>query len=184
MLDAATPLVQVTAQGTDWPAIAAGISAGVVGLAGIFGTLWQGKRSRETASNDLQRSLEAASKNLLIGINAENERGRRSTRREIYAKCLASLSVLLQALYDNNATSDRPAEQRNAAANSYRNALVAAYSAVAEVQLTAPEEVGRLASQDLLALMEIRGPSVKNFNLRESRDRLLRAMRADLDEST
>lgn len=37
MLDVASPVIQVVTTGTDWPAIVAVISTGIVGLAGIGG---------------------------------------------------------------------------------------------------------------------------------------------------
>lgn len=41
MLYAGSPVIQVVTTGVDWPAIAAVISTGRVGLAGISVTLWQ-----------------------------------------------------------------------------------------------------------------------------------------------
>jgi hypothetical protein len=67
--------------GMDWSAVA----TAAVGIAGIAGALWQGKRAREAASNDLQQNLKAASENLLTTINADNERARLSEKRRISA---------------------------------------------------------------------------------------------------
>src|SRR5215471_18310757 len=83
--------MEVVTVGPDWPAIAAGITTGVVGLAGIGGTLWQGKRSREAQTADLKASLDATADNLKVGINAENERARLAEKRRIYARCTTAL---------------------------------------------------------------------------------------------
>jgi hypothetical protein len=73
------------------------VITGVVGLAGIGGTLWQGKRARETASKDLRESLHANTRNLLLSISAENYRQHRAEKKEIYAACLAELAKMVQA---------------------------------------------------------------------------------------
>jgi hypothetical protein len=85
--DAISPVVQAVTVGPDWPAIAAAI---VVGLAGIGGTLWQGKRSREAQTVNLKQSLDAATENLKIGIGAEKERMQLTEKRRTYA-CIPSL---------------------------------------------------------------------------------------------
>jgi hypothetical protein len=179
MLNVTAPGVQIVTAGVDWPAIAAGISAGVVGIVGILATLSQGKRAREAASSDLHRSLDATNKNLITTINAENERARLATKRQIYTKCLGSLSVLVQAWYDDVANRGQPAE-RQVASDSSASALIAAYNAVAEVQLTAPDHIGHLAVRALTTLMDAKRQGLDNFSWRESREPLLQAMQKDL----
>ena len=73
MLDAIPPVVHVVTSGggTNWPAIVAPIAAGVVGVAGIIGTAWQGKRGREAQSKDLRDSINTAADNLRDSIDAE-----------------------------------------------------------------------------------------------------------------
>jgi hypothetical protein len=88
-MEAITPIVQVVTGGTDWPAIVAAITTGVVGLGGILATYWQGKRGQE-----------AASKNFSTTITAENERARLAEKRRIYAACLNALNDLAVAAAD------------------------------------------------------------------------------------
>jgi uncharacterized protein YbjT (DUF2867 family) len=78
-----SPVVQVVTGGTNWPAIIGAISTGVVGLAGIGGTLWQGKRAREAQTADLKTSLDATAENLQRSLNTENERARLAEKRRI-----------------------------------------------------------------------------------------------------
>jgi hypothetical protein len=73
------------------------VITGIVGLAGIGGTLWQGKRARETASKDLRESLNANSRNLQLSINAEDGRHRRAEKREVYAACIAAFAEMNRA---------------------------------------------------------------------------------------
>jgi hypothetical protein len=61
MLTATPPVVHVVISGgTDWPTIVAAVATGVVGIAGIIGTAWQGKRSRDMGRNTLRREAYAA----------------------------------------------------------------------------------------------------------------------------
>jgi hypothetical protein len=70
---------------------------GAVGLAGIGGTLWQGKRSREAQSADLKVSVDATAENLKLSIAAETERAYVVDKRRIYAAYHAALHTLLSA---------------------------------------------------------------------------------------
>ena len=49
----------VLSGGTDWPAIVAAISTGVVGVAGIIGTAWQSKRGRDLERDARRRDVYA-----------------------------------------------------------------------------------------------------------------------------
>jgi hypothetical protein len=80
-----SPVVQVVSTGTDWPAIVAAISTGVVGLAGIGGTLWSGKRS----------------------ITAEDRRAQLAEKRRIYAAYRAALNDFVVSSSNHNTESDR-----------------------------------------------------------------------------
>src|ERR1700689_5504064 len=82
MLDSIPPVIDVVTKGTDWPTIV----TGVVGVAGIIGTYWQGKRAREATSQDLRDSL-----------SAETDRALRTDRRVVYANLLAMITKMTNA---------------------------------------------------------------------------------------
>jgi len=101
----------------DWgPVITAGIT-GIVGLAGIGGTLVSAKITRKSAAENLRTS-----------IGAEDERARLAEKRRIYAQALASLTAV------------------NVMGKEERSRItLAATSAVNEVVLIAPSHVWELA---------------------------------------
>src|SRR5215469_3518258 len=70
---------------------------GAVGLAGIGGTLWQGKRSREAQTADLKTSLDATADNLKASINAEKERARLAQKRQMYVDCMTAFAEMISA---------------------------------------------------------------------------------------
>ncbi len=73
MLESAPTVVINSA--VDWPAVVAGISAGVAALAGIGATLWQASRT----------------------WGHEDKRAKIAEKRRIYAACLTTLSAGLRA---------------------------------------------------------------------------------------
>src|SRR5438552_300981 len=75
-MEALSPIVQAATTGTDWPAIAAAVSTGVVGLAGIVATFLSGKRT----------------------INAEDARARLAQKRQMYVGCLTAFAEMSNAL--------------------------------------------------------------------------------------
>lgn len=143
------------------------LTTGAVGLAGIGGTLWQGKRAREAASSDLRESLNTASKNLLTSINAENERARIAEKRRIYAHFIAALGDLLKT-WDQANTRDRA------------EALTGALAAVSELRLIAPNDLGSQA-ESLLTITAAPGQMRGDWAM--TRLLLIYAMRADLGEA-
>jgi hypothetical protein len=156
---AISPDVQVVTTGTDWPAIIAAITTGVVGVAGILATYWQGKRGQE-----------AASKNLSTTINAENERAHLAEKRRIYARCLTTLWELENAIATGGSTNDvLTAEQTTAA--------VSAITVQYELRLIAPSNVYKAENDVIIALMHQDG------NAGNLLDECPAAMRADLGET-
>jgi hypothetical protein len=189
----AAPPIQVVATGTDWPAIVAAITTGVVGLAGIGGTLWQGKRSREAQAADLKESLDSQAENLKAGINAENERARHADKRNVYASSLAAFNETM-----SSAVNYRVARQHASNEEELRHmrdrqddAQTAMFESLQVVMLIATQEVCERAihlQDGLIAFMKATfeedsndaAPSVKDIG--QLRDKLLRALRADLGE--
>ena len=175
--------VQIVTAGPDWPAIAAGISAGLVGLAGIGGTFWQGKRAREAASADLQASLNATAANLKASIEAERDRAGLAEKRRVYAQCFIRLdaareSKTREVIYRGDASTNwRPSEDDIRA---HDEAMIAALNAVSELELIAPPDV---AEQAVYALSILPGGSPVEANIwNRARHDLRSAMVADLGE--
>lgn len=180
MIVALAPVVQVVASGTDWPAIASGVAAGVVGVVGIVATYLQGKRSQQTQSTDLRVTLDATAKNLQTSISADNERAELAARRKLYGHCMSSFAIAMDSARLANRHSKDPLDRFAAA---YNNALVNALSAIYEVILSSPADVGNLASEALGSLTSLRsggeGSDEKCVNAQVD---LLAVMREDLGE--
>jgi hypothetical protein len=166
------------------------ISTAVVGLAGIFGTLWQGKRSREAQTADLKKSLDAATENLKLGIDADSKHSRDAEKRRVYAQCLASYDDLLDAsmtLKSSLSMSD-PA-RLDAAKARLDQATVAMNRAKSEVRLITSMKIYLLAD-DLAARIigyvteaqEGESHDVPSREIAAIRRDLILAMRADLGE--
>jgi hypothetical protein len=187
MQEAASTVVQVVTSGTDWPAIAAGIATGVVGLAGIGGTLWQGKRAREAASKDLRESLDAATTNLQLGIEAENKRAHDAEKRRIYAECLTALNeVILAALVYGGSAAGDVSKDVDARLN---KALDATFKAGNEARLIASAEVQGVLSTSIREVSDLAAGTLEresshevNAELSSLWENLWNTMRADLGE--
>jgi uncharacterized protein YbjT (DUF2867 family) len=161
-MEAISPVVQVVTGGTDWPAIVAAISTGVVGLAGIGGTLWSGKSS----------------------INAQDRRAELAQKRHIYGAYHAAINSYYILLTSSEDLNIEPGSSRLASAKT------AIFNAGGEVSLIASANIdllmGRIA--ELMfgyaeALRKDRNaplPDELNF----MRGDLYRAMRVDLGEPT
>jgi hypothetical protein len=144
--------------GTDWPAIVAAITTGVVGIAGIGGTLWSGKRN----------------------INAENERARRAEKRLIYARCLAGLGDLAAASAMDKSMKENPSSSRatlDDAGKGHMTAYTHATNLYFELMLIAPSTVHDLAYKATTAANHT------EKNVGTLIGALKEAMRADLGET-
>jgi len=156
MLDVTSPVIQVITVGTDWPAIIAVISTGLVGLAGIGSAIWQARRT----------------------WNIEDNRAKIAEKRRIYAACIAALSAhnLLarqKGLFKDSSTKGkRPPE--------YQTVWQESINAVGEINLIAPPDVTTLANKTGAILarpeQEDQGTALKVIV------DLLKAMRKDLGE--
>jgi len=175
-------VVQVVTAGPDWPAIVAGISTGVVGLAGIAGTLWQGKRSTEAASKDLKASLDATADNLKLGIQAENERARLAEKRKVYANYHGAISRFFaerKFTASSGAGSTPPYSDES---------LAAVYRTWSEASMVAPPGISNLIrelTKDLFAYTDSLDHDRTITLPRDwvaKRDKLLADMRTDLGE--
>lgn len=152
MLDAASPVIQVVTTGTDWPAIAAVISTGIVGLVGIGGTIWQAKRN----------------------WSKEDYRAKVAEKRRIYVACLTAYNTAYDArIYLETHSSSQKAFDE------YRSATQTCLTAVYELLLVAPSDIRNLGHEILASLVNSLGDS-SLFN--DTLVELLKAMRADLGD--
>jgi len=159
--DLASPIVQVIS-GTDWAAIAAAISGGVVGLAGI---IFASRQSSKT-------------------INADDERAILADKRQIYSKYHASLDDVF-TIADILRTEHGP--DRPKYLSELQAANVAMFNATSDVRLTAPAGIAGLARKvaDTLSGAASRaaqtGSDVDQDNaVYKGRQELYNLMRADL----
>lgn len=147
-------LVHVVNSGTDWLALAAVISTGVVGLAGIGAGLWQASR----------------------GWNREEKRAKMADKRRVYAAYLATLHNGVAAgvkhlVYQNNDATEQ-----------FAQSMVAAQIAVNEVRLIAPPDIVVKAGDVLSSLVKLTRETLNNQTTQQPV--LMMAMRRDLGEST
>ena len=173
---AAVPVVTVS----DWPAIVTGIVIGVVALAGIAATYWQGKRATQAASENLRNS-----------IDAENERARLTEKRRIYAACQAAFTAMrIESITHRVAYQPPPSQdQRDAAELALNQARQAMLHVTSELLLIAPKDVNRLAADLTDSYLSYIIATVRGASLEEPtgpaahiQNQLYDAMRADLAE--
>lgn len=123
----------------DWASVAPAAITGVVGLAGIGGALWEGKRAREEGSNALQSSLEAGAKNLDRSVAAEDRRAYLAEKRRVYAAFNAAIEGLWFIVTSSQDFTADPGR------SNYNQAMTALWSAYYEVSLTAPRDIEKSA---------------------------------------
>lgn len=121
-----------------WDAIVPNLITGVVGVAGIAGSILAAHQARKSAAE-----------NLRTGISAEDRRAKVAEKRRIYAACLTALNNMMTAQADYGvdiANAKSKAERRVAYSElvPVRNSLL---NAVSELELVAPETLGRLARE-------------------------------------
>jgi hypothetical protein len=155
------------------------LATAALGLAGIIGTAWQGKRSREAQSVDLRASIDAAAENLRLSITTEDDRANKAEKRRIYARHLAACADvwMTRAKWDTAIAIDSAA-----LISEYVSGVATMVAAASEVRLIAPDEVGRLAYKITAAMPSyVRATSAPD-SFDELREQLIAAMRADLGE--
>lgn len=165
---------------SDWPAIIAGVVTGVVGLAGIVATYWQGKRATEAASENYRRS-----------IDAQDEHVRLAEKRKIYAACQAAFTAMRIESITHRVAYQPPADQaqRDAAELALSQAQRAMLNATSELLLIAPEGVRKIAADLADSYVSYTSATVRGASLDEPtgpaahmQSQLYDAMRADLAE--
>lgn len=165
---------------SDGPAIITGVVTGVVGLAGIVATYWQGKRATEAASENYRRS-----------IDAQDERARLADKRRIYATCQATFTAMRIESITHRVAYQPPADQaqRDAAELALNQAQRAMLNATSELLLIAPNDVRKIAADLADSYVSYTTATVRGASLDEPtgsaahmQSQLYDAMRADLAE--
>ena len=154
----------------DWTSIVPTAISGVVGLAGIGGTLLS---ARMTSKSD--------SENLRTSIGAEDQRARLAEKCRIYANYLSALSAGFNSYVESSTKQDLAGQKHDEIMARWRDAHVNALSASSEVRLIGPGAVGSLATEIFNLMLRLRREDVELW-ARTYRD-LLAAMRADLGEA-
>ena len=162
MMTLAASVVQVVTSGVDWPAVAAAIAGGVVGLAGIGVTVWQSSKS----------------------IGAEETRIKLNEKRRAYARFHASLDNVFATA--TLRTEESTPEER---LSNFFSALPAMYNAASELRLIASPKVATQARNVAAKLAKEASAAIqtpreidKNNEIYNMREQLYALMRADLGE--
>jgi len=159
-----------------WPTLI----TGAVGAAGILGTILAARMAAATETA-----------NLRLSINAENDRGRRADKRQVYAACQASFSSIVRA-----AAMERDSRLGSSGSINIPDALAGLvkasndmYIALSELKLIAPGNIGRMA-EAIVRFWENYTERVRKGGTLEEmesifpvlQNELYAAMRADLGE--
>jgi len=177
----------VSGDGADWAAIAAAGATVVAAIGGIWGTARQARRGREAATDDLKKSLAAATEDLRLGINAENARIRRGEKRQIYARFLATVNIMIPAIGEVAVVVDKASKQLLARHRDVVQARFDMLTALMELELVAPDEVARHAKSVASKLGSMYDEILEHGDLSSEspqegpHKKLLNAMRADLE---
>lgn len=160
----------------DWGAVTPNLITGVVGIAGIVGSIVSARIARKSATENLRTS-----------ISAEDRRTRIAEKRRIYAAFVAAINVLVPAyIMNKNTQSTRDAGERKVPSKDAVEALTSMLNTLAELELVAPENVTQYArqlrerSKDFMHDNIASSARIAYYN--DTYSRLLKAMRADLGE--
>jgi hypothetical protein len=177
-----SPTIQIVTVGTDWPAIVSAVVTGTAAIAGIGGTAWQAARGRQasledrqSASDDLKRSLDQTATNLRISNAAEEQRAIQAEKIRIYSAFQGAVDAVIAV-----------AGQSEQQAGEFSQARLAMLKATAEVALVAPKKIGDLADKVARSVNSSIGPSGVRSNvdprntIQRDREELYRIMRTDL----
>jgi len=153
----------------DWGIVISGAITGIVGIAGIGGSIMSARLAGKSATQNLQ-----------VSITAENERARLAEKRRCYMHYLAASSDLINSMAKQHVLGDDADDALSTALVYERGeVLTGVLSALGELLLVAPEPVMHLADS-AATLLAGADPDAGKF--RELREQLLWAMRADLGE--
>jgi hypothetical protein len=168
----------------DWASVVSIAITGLVGIAGVTGTIVSAKIASRSATKDLQ-----------LSIGAENDRQHKAEKRRVYAACLAPFTEMTWAALNFRLYHSKDIEPTSSEAEAEYERLrneMRAY--VAQANLIAPPRIRNLLDQCVTAFAvftmatyegashaDAEGPVMELGALRGS---LNAAMRADLGETS
>jgi len=114
----------------DWSSVVSIAITGVVGIAGVTGTIVSARMAGKTAT-----------KNLQLGISAENDRAKKAEKRGIYTVCLTGLSTSMLTTIEIHNTSEDDKAARKDVEERYKTELRATIALIIEASLIAPKRV-------------------------------------------
>ena len=161
----------------DWASVVPGAITGVVGIAGIGGSIASAKLAGKSAAQNLQTS-----------IAAENEHARRADKRQVYIRYQVSLTEILGAInnlrHRGEHLSSRESKIR---IDLVDKAFAPMDRAMTEMWLAAPDEIAYLADHIAGVLWHYVHDMKSNLkpvmpDIVGERTKLYRAMSADLGE--
>lgn len=158
----------------NWASVVPGAITGVVGIAGIGGSILSAKLAGKSAAQNLQTS-----------ISADNERARLADKRQVYVRYQVSLTEFLGTVnkLQQHAEHFSPGELIDLIDKAY-NAMA---SVMSEMMLAAPAELAHQASDLSMTLWHFafhlrRDIRTTGPDIGSERMTLYCAMRADLGE--
>jgi len=190
VLEMAPDVVNVVNTDLDWSAIAAAAATAIAAIAGIWGTVSSAKRAREQASKDLRVSLDAATENLLKGINAENERERYAEKRRAYASFQTAMNkFIVSTSHLENYGPQVDDKSRMGMIANLAEAFTAIQNGLSELMLAGPKPI-RDQAESAVSILQSYSQAVEVGNQPEDsseeflilRDRLYESMRSDLED--
>ena len=155
----------------DWTVVVSTAITGAVGIAGVAGTVVSARSASKSATKDL-----------MLQINAENNRANLAEKRRVYAACMAALSETYGITLGYATDAEVGSESYKAVFQRSYRSLVAI---VPEVNLIAPTEVRELLSKCVgwFTSRPLRGEKKEGTDFNAIRRPLYDSMRADLDRN-
>jgi hypothetical protein len=112
----------------DWTSVVSIAITGLVGIAGVVGTIVAAKIASKSATKDLK-----------LSINAESDRARRAEKRQIYAESLAAFTEVSWASFEYLQQTIK--EDRDASRVRLKTLLDGILKALGEARLIASPEI-------------------------------------------
>jgi hypothetical protein len=162
----------------DWAVVVASAITGVVGLGGVIAGASIASRS--------------ATRDLKLGISAENERARLALKRGVYADCLAAFAEMIMVVFTfrpHHSADDHDAAKT--AETKQSQAQVVMFQKISEVRLIAPRNVALAVTELAMMLLEYASDSFRGESfgtspevITEKQNAVFEVMRADLGEAS